>query len=500
MHIAVASFQHETNTFSPHLTHYQDFEVADGWPGMLLGQQVIEELEGLNIACQGFIQAAREQGHQLTPINWCSAEPAGKVTDHAFETIVSYILGQLILIEQLDAIYLDLHGAMVSQTYFDGEGELLKRIRAQVGEEIMIVTSLDFHANVSADFVENVDQMAIYRTYPHLDMAATGRKCMTLLAKRKMSARKCTAFKQIPYLIALSSQHTGSSPIQQLFTSLTELEQLAQIDNIEFALGFPPADIPDSGPSICVFGSNQRQVDQVCEAFYQQVMAAEAKFINHLLSTEQALQQAKQLAVEEPVVIADVQDNPGAGGSADTTGILFDLVKANAKKAIITVLCDASVAQQAHQAGVAAQITVSLGAKGTTLCEPYCGSFEVMAISDGRFTCTGDMYAGCQVELGPSALLRVVADDCDIQVIVSSVRYACTDLAIFPHFGLEPTAFELLIVKSTVHFRAAFEQISGTILLVKSAGLHPCQLDKLNYQHLRSGVRLGPNGPTYLRT
>lgn len=498
MRIAVASFQHETNTFSPQKTQYQDYVVADGWPGLLLGEQVIEVLAGLNIASEGFIQAAKSQGHTIVPINWCSAEPAGKVTDDTFETIMQLILTGLQQQSPIDALFLDLHGAMVSETYDDGEGEVLRRIRALLGDDFPIVASLDFHANVSADFIDKIDAVAIYRTYPHLDMAETGARCFRLLEQLKNAVTQHKAFIQIPYLIPLSSQHTGSSPVEELFSELAQLELRSGITNIEFAMGFPAADIWDSGASIAVFGSDKAAVDAVCQEFYQTILAAEQNFIDPLISTAQAVEKVRQLKVQVPVIAADVQDNPGAGGSADTTGILKELVALNATKTVVAVLADAKAVTAAQSAGVGARISLALGGhSGVIGLGPFCADFTVEALGTGNFTCTGAMYAGCEVSLGPMALLKVADEKCDVLVIVSSVRYACTDLAVYGHLGVNPLDYDLLVVKSTVHFRAAFEEISPHILMVESPGIHPCQLSELDYKKLRTPLRLGPMGPFY---
>jgi len=498
MRIALGSFQHETNTFSPRATEFADYLQVDSWPGLLLGQQVFDTLDGLNIASQGFIQAARQRGHQLLPVNWCSAEPGGKVTDDTFEQIMQLLLEGIERCGEIDALFLDLHGAMVSDSYDDGEGEVVRRLRQRFGAQLPIVASLDFHANLSEDFVQQLDAMAIYRTYPHLDMAETGARCLDLLERRQQLTHR--AFVQVPYLIPLSSQHTGSEPNQQLFAYLLELERSEGISNIEFAMGFPAADIADSGASITVFGNSQSAVDQVCQSFYLRVLAAEHQYQDNLLTTRQALELAEQLDSSSPVVLADVQDNSGAGASSDTTGMLAELVELQATSVVIAVLADASAAARAHRAGVGATLDLALGGQsGVPELGPYSGRFEVLALADGNFTCSGEMYAGCQVSIGPMALLKVVADNCDVQIIISTERYACSDLAVYPHLGLNPLDFKLLVVKSTVHFRAAFEPICEHILYVVAPGLHPCQLADLNYQKLRSQVRLGPQGPTHRR-
>ena len=137
---------------------------------------------------------------------------------------VEEILQQLLLLYlPLDGVYLDLHGAMVTESHPDGEGELLRRVRAQIGSDIPLVASLDLHANISADMCEHADYLAIFRTYPHLDMAETGARCVPVLARLLRGERLHKAFRTVPYLIPLHAQYTGSPPFSTLYGCLPDL-------------------------------------------------------------------------------------------------------------------------------------------------------------------------------------------------------------------------------------------------------------------------------------
>src|SRR6185503_1819802 len=100
----------------------------------------------------------------------------------AYERIVKVMLGGIRAAGPLDGVYLDLHGAMVTEHLDDGEGELLARVRRVIGKELPLVVSLDLHANVTPRMVEHADALIAYRTYPHVDMADTGRSAARHLA------------------------------------------------------------------------------------------------------------------------------------------------------------------------------------------------------------------------------------------------------------------------------------------------------------------------------
>jgi microcystin degradation protein MlrC len=496
--IAVGGFQHETNTFAPHLAPYEAFERADSWPGLTSGDALFATMAGLNIPLSGFIDSARQAGHQLHPLCWCSAEPSSYVTRDAFERVADMICAGLRQGQPVDAVYLDLHGAMVVEHYEDGEGELLRRVRAIVGAEVPVVISLDLHANVTEGMVENSDAMTIYRTYPHLDMAVTGARAYDLLATIMSGKSLPKAMRKIPFLFPLSSQCTDFDPCKSIYNQLAEMCQQPGLVNVDFATGFPPADIAECGAAIVVYGGDIAAVETAADQLYEQVLAAEADFDFELLEPDDAVVRAMANTSAKPVVLADAQDNPGAGGTSDTTGLLESLVRNGARQAVIAVMYDPEVADMAHEAGVGSVLETSLGAKsGLTGIEPYQARFEVEMLGDGRFTYTGAMNLNSKAQLGNMALLRIVDDSSAVRVVVGSSRSQCLDLAMIRHLGIEPTEQKIVAVKSTVHFRADFDPIAAETLVVIAPGIHPCKLAGLTYKNLRDGVRKGPLGPVH---
>ncbi len=486
MRIAIAGFQHETNTFAPVVTGLNEFKIADSWPAMLHGAEVIGGTAGINLPIAGFIEeAARHPGIEVVPVLWCAAEPSGLVTDAAFETICAMILDGLRGAGPLDGVYLDLHGAMVTEGHDDGEGELLRRIRALVGKGVPIAVSLDLHANVTRAMVDHASFMAIYRTYPHLDMAGTGARCVVPLLALAGGARLAKAWRQGEYLIPLSAQFTGAEPCRSLYAAATH-------EGADIALGFTAADIADAGPSIVAYAPTQDEADGIADRLLIALSRAEGQFDCRLLTPEAGVRAAMESDDPRPVILADVQDNPGAGAASDTTGMLSALVKAGARGALLGLMHDPVMVRAAHAAGVGQVIEGALGGRsGFPGQVPFAGQFVVEALSDGQCLFTGEMYGGGVAVLGPSAVLRVGG----VQVVVTSARSQCLDLGLFTYFGLDPARARIVCVKSTVHFRADFEPIAAAVLNVAAPGNFACDLTAVAYRNLRAGVRLEPLGP-----
>ncbi|MEM8699653.1 MAG: MlrC C-terminal domain-containing protein, partial [Pseudomonadota bacterium] len=190
-----------------------------------------------------------------------------------------------------------------------------------------------------------------------------------------------------------------------------------------------------------------------------------------------------------PVVLADVQDNPGAGASSDSTGLLAALIEEEAQGALLGLLADPEIAAEAHRLGECACFTGDLGGKsGLQGQVPLRARFRVETLSDRAARYTGEMYGGGIAILGPSAVLRAEGA-ADIRVVVTTFRSQCLDLGLFTHFGLEPAQHRILAVKSTLHYRAAFDPIAARTLSVAAPGGFPCHLPNIRYRNLRPGMR-----------
>ena len=172
--IAVGGIQHETNVFGPYRAKYEVFEVRDEWPPLCRGERMLDEVGGMNLPVSGAIDRLRALGHEIVPLLWCSATPSAHVTEDAFERISAMMLETLQAGAPVDGVVLDLHGAMVCEHVADGDGELLRRFRAAVGDEVPIVATLDLHANVSEQMLLLASALEAFRTYPHVDMHDTG--------------------------------------------------------------------------------------------------------------------------------------------------------------------------------------------------------------------------------------------------------------------------------------------------------------------------------------
>jgi microcystin degradation protein MlrC len=493
--IAVGGFLHETNTFAPTKAVYADFVHGGGWPGMAVGAAVLK-VRNVNVGLAGFLEVAETNGWEIVPTISCAATPCAHVTEDAFERIAEVMVDGIAAAGQLDAVYLDLHGAMVAEHLDDGEGEILARVRRVIGKDLPLVVSLDLHANVTPQMVEHADALIAYRTYPHVDMADTGRaaaKHLALLLRSKHKFAK--AFRQLPFLIPISWQCTSDEPCKSIYQKLAQLESDA-VPTLSFAPGFPAADFPDCGPSVFAYGRTEADADEAADAIAALVIGHENDFDGRIYSPDEGVRTAMELAkhAKKPIVIADTQDNPGAGGDSDTTGMLRALVRNNAGKAAIGAIYDPASAEAAHGAGEGASVTLALGGKsGIPGDAPYQETFVVEKLSDGKFIAPGPYYGGRKMRMGASACLRIG----DVRVVVASHKAQLADQAMYRFVGIEPSEQSILVNKSSVHFRADFEPIAEKIIICAAPGAMPADTAALPWTRLRPGIRVKPNGPAF---
>jgi len=492
MRIAVGGFQHETNTFAPAKATLQDFVTPDAWPGLVRGPELFDAVRGVNLPAAGFIDEARSAGHSLVPLSWCSATPSAQVTRDAFEHISALLLDDLRNAGPVDAVYLDLHGAMVAEHVDDADGELLRRVRGVTGTGTPIVCSLDYHANVSPLMVAQASALVAYRTYPHVDMAETGARalrCLHDMQGRALTSELC----QLPFLIPLTSQCTLVEPLNSLMREIADLGQSVGVLN--FTPGFPAADVAKCGPAIVGYGTPIDSLRQSVARAAERILAREPEFSLDIHSIESALREVERSPNKGgcPVILADTQDNPGGGGTSDTTTLLKALISRRTRRVLAGLVCDPAAAARATAAGVGRSVDLSLGARFSAAYEtPIQARFEVVALGDGKFTATGPFYLGARMELGPMALLRTG----DVHIAVSSRKQQAADRQMFHHLGVDPAQFAVLVLKSSVHFRADFGSMASRILVIGAPGANIADPSQLPFRNLRQGMRVAgqPSG------
>jgi microcystin degradation protein MlrC len=351
---------------------------------------------------------------------------------------------------------------------------------------VPIAVTLDFHTNLTRAMVEHADLLHGYKTYPHVDMAERGVEATErLLDMASGRLRPAVAFRQPRLLPPLASQRTAAGPMRRLYDLAGELEQDPRVVSISIFAGFPLADIPDAGLSIYVAArGDQALADSLADRLEAVAWEHRHEFRHAALPVADAVAQA--LALDGgPVVLADIADNTGGGAAGDGTELLRELLRVGARSAVVACLWDPEAAAACARAGVGATITLRVGGKTDDRHgAPIEVTGRVRTLSDGRFVHKGPMLRGLEGRLGTTAVLEVGG----VKVILISLRWQTLDPEMLRFVGIDPLAEKILVVKSTVHYRAAFEPIARAILEVDAPGLSSSNLARFDFKRVRRPI------------
>jgi microcystin degradation protein MlrC len=473
---------HETNTFSNLPTDRAQFEARN----LHYGGEIVEAYRGTGTCLGGMIDAAARHGATLIPSVAAAASPAGLVTRDIYGHVKDRMLRDLKAAGKVDGVLLDLHGAMVPEGLDDGEGDIIEAVRRAVGPTVPIAVTLDFHGNLSEAMVRGADLLAGYKTYPHVDMGERGveatERLIDIVGKR---LKPTVALRKPPILPPLGNQGTARGPMRRLYDLAAEMEKNSKVISISIFAGFPLADIPDAGFGVYVVtDDDQALADRLADEIADTAWKHRHEFIHTALPVREAV--AKALASPgKPIVLADMADNTGGGAAGDGTEILRELVRVGARSAVVACLWDPKAVAQCVKASPGASVTLDVGGKlDDRHGAPLRVTGVVRTLSDGRFIHKGPMARGLPGRLGTTAVLDVN----DVKVILISYRWQTLDPEMIRFVGLDPLEHKILVVKSTIHYRAAFEPIASEIIEVDAPGLSSSNLARFDFKRIRRPI------------
>ena len=487
VHVVIACMSHETNTFSPVITDLARF--AGGRSVPLAGSDAEQVYTGTATCVGGFLRAAAERGATVSMPIVASAPPSGPVEDDAYEYIAERILAAA---EQgPDAILLELHGAMVTRSHEDGEGELLRRLR-QVAPDIPLGVSLDMHANVYPDMVACSTVISGYQTYPHIDMDEAALKAGRItLAALSGEVHPVMVWGNVPMLPHVMRQGTDDFPNRDLQARAREMESQGAL-SVSLFTGFPHADIRNAGLSVVVVTDGDRALaERYRDELLDRAWEHREAFVYQPEPLADSVGRARALAesAEGPVLLLDHYDNTASGGTMDTTEVLAEILSQGLEDVAVFGLYDPGAVAEMEKAGVGSEVTVSLGGKlpMPALAEssrPMELTGRVKLLSDGRFPATVAMSRGLTMNMGLTAVLSVGSVD----IVVVSRHIEPFDPGCFRSLGIEPTERRYLMLKSRIHYRVGFAPLVAQVVECAGRGVCTSDYSELTFEHVRRPI------------
>jgi microcystin degradation protein MlrC len=487
MRLVVAMMKHETNTFSPVVTDLVRF----GRRGLHRGAAVAEAYGGTNTPTAAFLDIGRELGAEIVTPLAAEAPPSGPVQRAAYEEMAGAIVDAVD--DTVDAVMLDLHGAMVAEHLDDGEGELLARIRAK-RPGIPICVALDMHCNLTQRMVDNCDAMIGYKTYPHVDMYEVGARVGRILAdKLAGKVDPVMVWAQAPLLAQTLRMGTADEPMR----TIQDLARAAEAGGVlaaTFFGGFPLADIRDAGVSaVVVCDRDAPRACAVRDDLLARAWAARAEFVYRHRDLAATVAEANRLQnsvpAGRPVILLDHADNVASGGTSDVMDVIAEVLRQELPDVAVATVHDPAAVEAMRKAGAGAQVTLDLGGKAEM---PSIGrrprslrvSGRVAHLSDGRWKITGPMYTGVTADTGPTAVLDLGR----MKIVVVSYHHEPFDLGIFTANGIDPRGQRYLLLKSRIHYRAGFAPLASRTFTCDGAGVTTSDNAELSFRHVRRPI------------
>ena len=479
--IALGGIVHETHTFAPGVTGLAAFE--DYF--LIEGDTVLDAMRGTRTPLGGEITALDGFGYAMAPLVWATAMPSGLVTAEAWATLRDRLLRRLRDAGPVDGVLLALHGAMAAEGADDPEGELLTAIRAIVGPGVPIVSVLDMHGNLSQAAVAAADALVAFDTNPHLDTYERGLEAGDILRRMlEDGLRTARALRRPRLLLSALATWTQRPPLAPVHARAQEMERDPRVVVVSVMGGFAYADTPHTGVSIVVTtDGDQALADRYAQELADIAWQHRAAAAYRGEPVAEAVRRA-MAAPRGPVILADVADNIGGGSPGDGTVILRALLDADAQAAVV-VIADAPAVAQARAAGVGATVALAVGGKADRLHgAPVLVTGVVEGLTDGRFTNEGvnhfSQLYGHAIDMGPCAVVRVGG----VRILLTTRRTPPGDLAQLRSQGIAPEQQGIIVVKSPVAFRGAYEPIATGIIEVDTPGLVTADLSAFDYRHL----------------
>ncbi len=483
--ILLGGLFHETNTFADDLTGLDSFRVRRG------AEILRTRNDGSPLGA--FVAFAEKREWSLIPTVDYRAMPSGTVRDDVVETFWQELETQArVSLEQgVDAIYLVLHGAMVSESIEDVEGAILERIRALRGaERIPIFGVTDLHGNFTERMARGANLLVAYRQNPHTDAADAACRAGELLGRTLETGRiPHTRLRQFPIVWPATGTGTASSPMAPLEEMARRLEEKGHWAVNVYA-GFAFADTRDTGASVAI--ADDFSDDRTATALDEMEALAsrhQAEGLPEEWDLESALDVIMSSRFNGPALLVEPADNIGGGAPGDGTTILRALVGRQVPSAGV-ILNDPENVRALESVPLGRRVALPLGGKGSRLDLGPCKlEVELLRRTDGIFELEDRQshlasMEGTRIDMGRCAVVRHGG----ITLLLTSRKTPPFDLGQWRSQGLAPEHLGIINVKAAVAHRRAYDPIAAVSFTVSTPG--PCcsRLAALPYRRIRRPI------------
>lgn len=476
--LAVARMWYEGNSFSPSVTGLDIFKTRE-WGE---GESAIALYRGTATEMGAVIAFAETHPDwDVTFLRCAGAPPGGPVADDAFKVIEAEILSGLMR-QNWDAVYLSLHGAMITESNPTPDFDLLRGVREVIGRT-PLAASFDLHANLGAEMIGQLDIATGYKTYPHVDKDIVATQALTcLVAMVNGRVAPVSAIAKVKAIYTSFNMRTTDGPMAEMAKLAEEWRARPGVLEATVFGGFAYGDSPFAGPTALVVTDDDPDLARhAADHLAAEMTSRRAQFDIKPPTPAEAIAQALATPGEKPAAVTDPADNPLSGGIGDTPGLLRALLAARPSvPTVFGFFWDPELVRRAQVAGIGATINVSLGGRvSDKFGAPIAANAQILTLTNGRFRNVGPYDHHLEVDVGATAMLEVEG----IRVIVTSSCQTPNDPAYFALHGIDLAKIGLLCVKAKNHFRAGFTELTRCIIECDSPGPAGVTLEQYDFRH-----------------
>ena len=464
--IAIAGLGIESSTFSPALSTEEAFHTK-------IGDSVYSRYPFLQV------DSLQRQRAEWIPTLVGKSLPGGTVTREAYESLVTKSLIMLKENGPYDGLFFDIHGAMSVVGLDDPEGDLIARIRAVIGDDVLISTSMDLHGNVSERLAMHSDLITCYRMAPHEDAIESKKRAVTNLLDRLENGKGKPTYKAwvpVPILLPGEKTSTRIEPGKSLYAKIPDITKQEGVIDAAIWIGYAWADEPRNHAVVMVTGDDKEQVEKGAEKLAQSFWDVRKQF--EFVAPTTTLDESLKLALasdKKPYMISDMGDNPTAGGAGDVTWTLKELLaRPEFKSDKGTSLIYASIpgpefVEKALELGVGGKIKAEAGAA-------VDNRFAGPLLLDGTITAIKEGDTNAEIE--------VVVKVGSIHVIVTKKRKPYHHLSDFTNLGLNLKETDIVVVKIGYLVPELYD-IRGDWTMALTPGGVDQDLNRLGYTRIK---------------
>ncbi len=477
MRVLLMEINQESNSFCAvknKLEHYRNCCLYEG-------KEILENIVGKQVAVGGMIQALQEDGVEVIPGLCMRANASGILKDEIYDFFIGKLREYAAAAGKVDGCYISLHGATQAETHEDVCGDVLEEVRRLLGNNVVVATSYDLHANITPRMFRLADIICGYHTYPHVDQYETGYRAAKFGNSMLRGEKFHMAYGLLPMIQPASGYTTTEGALHEVLQNM-----FAKVDNslVQDMSAFqmqPWLDVSCGGSAVVAIGSDEGAVQAAVRQTMNEMWQIRHNMMPKTATVEDVIAAARRHEDGRPIVVADFSDSPNAGAAGDNFDIAYAIMRQAPELKVGTIINDPALADRAFAEGLGSTFQACVG--GTLdpqFSRSYPGIFYVESLHTGRYVIEGPSMRFLHECIGPTATLHMG----NIAFVVCHSMATTGDPQLLRHFGVEPTMYDVVIVKACTSFRAAYGKFAGQMMVIDTGCSATAQLTQLPFRHL----------------